>query len=587
MKDFFKYLLATLTGLIAFSVISVFVFIGIIGTIASMADKEVTVKSNSVLHLKIQGDIVERKSNSPFEDFVFPGQDDQIRVMGLNEILSCIDKASRDESIKGILINPAYFNAGTSTIDEIRDAIFKFKESGKFVVAYAGNYTQKGYYLASAADKVYMNPQGILDIRGLAAEYTFFKKGLDKLGIDVTIFKVGTYKSAIEPFMTDKMSDPSREQTTELINDLWNEIKANIAVARGIEPTVVEQFANDGMAFANQELGVTAKLLDDLKYTDQVIAEINTLCERDEDAKPNLVQVKKYAKVQVKKDKAFTSKKIALVYAQGGIDDGSSDGINSAKLSESIREARQDSTVKAIVLRVNSPGGSAFGSEQIWREVELAKEGKPVIISMGDVAASGGYYIACAGHTIMARPTTITGSIGIFGMIPNFKGVTDKLGITFDGVKTNEYADLMSVVRPMNDTEKRLMQAWVERGYATFTQRCADGRNTTTEAIDKVGQGRVWSGLDAKEVGLVDKFGGINDAIALAAEMAGLENYRLVEYPKEKEFFQQLMEDLQARVQTSVLKMQLGEKYELYRMATKYHGLSGLQARMPFGIDIN
>lgn len=585
MKDFFKYLLATITGLFVFSIIGTLIFIGIIAGIASMGNKEVVVKSSSILQLKLQGEIVERKADNPFEDINFGGND-QMKIFGLNDILSNIKKAKTDPDIKGIFLNPGVFNAGISTLKEIKEALEDFKESGKFVIAYAGNYSQAGYYLATSAHKVYLNPQGMLDLRGLSANYMFFKKALDKLGIETNIFKVGKYKSAIEPFINDKMSDPSKEQSTALINSLWKSMKSDLASDRGIDENVITNFVDKGLMFSNQELTVTSGLIDDLKYVDQIITELNDSCGKDADAKPNFISFKKYSKSNVKSDGKFSRNKIAMIYAVGGIDDGSNDGINSAKLSETIRKARNDSSIKAIVLRINSPGGSAFGSEQIWREIELAKEGKPIIVSMGDVAASGGYYIACSAHSIVARPTTITGSIGIFGMIPNFKGLTDKIGLSFDGVKTNEYADLLSVVRPMSVSEKNMLQMWVERGYKTFTTRCADGRNTTPEAINEVAQGRVWSGSDAKEVGLIDKFGGINTAIELAAEMAGIEEYRIVELPKEKEFFEKLMEDLSAKVQTTALKMQLGEHYELYNTLNKYRGLSGLQARMPFEVEI-
>lgn len=585
MKDFFKYVLATFIGLLVFSIIGGLITVGIIGGIATMGEKEVQVEPNSVLHIELQGDIVERKSNNPFEDISFGGQND-IKFIGLNDIRSSIYKAKFDDNIKGIYLTPGIFTCGFSTAAEIKEALDDFKTSGKFVIAYAGNYTQMGYYIASSADKVYLNPQGMIDLRGLTVNYMFFKNAMDKLGIKANIFKVGKYKSAIEPFINEEMSTYSREQSEVLINSIWETIKIKIAEDRSITADDIEDFANKGMMFSNQEVTVSAGLIDDLKYTDQIIKELNDSCKQKETAKPKFVALKKYNKVSVKTDKEYSRNKIAFIYATGGIDDGSSDGIKSGKLSAAIREARNDSTVKGIVLRVNSPGGSAFGSEQIWREVELAKEGKPVIVSMGDVAASGGYYISCGAHSIMARPSTITGSIGIFGMIPNFKGFTDKLGITFDGVKTNEYADLTSVIRPMSESEKQMLQNWVERGYNTFLTRCADGRKTSKEAINTVGQGRVWSGVDAKQVNLIDKFGGIDDAITLAAEMAGVDQYRIEEFPKQKDFFQQLIEDLSMKVETSVLKMQMGEHYELYKILLKYKGLSGLQARMPYELNI-
>ncbi|MFB6320417.1 signal peptide peptidase SppA [Saccharicrinis sp. FJH54] len=585
MKDFFKYVLATFTALFLFSVIGFFISVLVIGGIAAMGEKEVQVKPNSVLNLKVQGQIVERKADNPLEDLLFSNQD-EIRMMGLNEIRSSIYKAKFDPNIKGIYLNPGLFSCGISTVEEIKDYIEDFKTTGKFVIAYSGNYSQLGYYLAASADKVYMNPQGMLEIRGLSANYTFFKKAMDKLGIEANIFKVGKYKSAIEPFINDQMSQYSKEQSEVLINSLWGTYKDRLAKDRNITDKVLEDFAQQGLMLSNQEVAVTAGLIDDLKYADQILAELNDSCDRKESAEPNFISLQKYTKANVKTDRKYSRNKIAFIYASGGIDDGSNDGIKSGELAASIRDARTDTTVKAIVLRVNSPGGSAYGSEQIWRELELAKEGKPLIVSMGDVAASGGYYISCNAHTIMARPSTITGSIGIFGMIPNFKGLTDKIGVTFDGVKTNEYADLMSVVRPMTQSEKNMLQAWVERGYNTFLTRCADGRNKTPEEINEIGQGRVWSGEDAKKIDLIDKFGGIDDAIALAAEMAGLKEYRLMELPEQKDFFQQLIDDLSAEVKTSMLEMRMGENYEIYKKLIHYKGLSGLQARMPYELNI-
>ncbi|MFB6343357.1 signal peptide peptidase SppA [Saccharicrinis sp. FJH62] len=585
MKDFFKYVLASFTALFVFSIIGFFLTLMVIGGIAAMGEKEVQVKPNSVLNLKIQGQIVERKIDNPIEDLIYSEQD-QIRMMGLNEIRSSIYKAKFDPNIKGIYLNPGLFSCGISTVDEIKDYIEDFKTTGKFVIAYSGNYSQLGYYLAASADKVYMNPQGMLELRGLSANYTFFKKAMDKLGIEANIFKVGKYKSAIEPFINDQMSKYSKEQSEVLVNSLWGTLKDRLAKDRNITDKVLDDFAQEGMMLSNQEMTVSSGLIDDLKYTDQIVAELNDSCGRKETAEPNFISLQKYTKANVKTDKEYSRNKIAFIYAAGGIDDGSNDGIKSGELAASIRKARTDSTVKAIVLRVNSPGGSAYGSEQIWRELELAKEGKPLIVSMGDVAASGGYYISCNAHTILARPSTITGSIGIFGMIPNFKGLTDKIGVTFDGVKTNEYADLMSVVRPMTQSEKNMLQAWVERGYNTFLTRCANGRNKTIEEINEIGQGRVWSGEDAKNIDLIDKFGGVNDAINLAAEMAGLESYRLVELPEQKDFFQQLIEDLSTEVKTSMLEMRMGENYEIYKKLIHYKGLSGLQARMPYELNI-
>lgn len=586
MKDFFKYLLATLVGLFLFSILSVFLTIGLFAGIAAMGDKEVVVKDNTVFHLKLQGDIVEKRTPSPFEDFTLPGEEEVVREMGLNRILACIKKAKTDDKISGILLNPGMFRAGFSSLQEIRAALEDFKATDKFLISYASNYTQAGYYLATVADTVYLNPLGITEVRGLSGEYTFFKKAMDKWGIKANIVKVGRYKSAIEPFSLDEMSDRSREQTEVIIGSLWSHYKTTVAESRNVQPALIEKYASEGLSFGDNQFLVKTGLIDDLLYTDQVSEKLNILCDKSLDETPELISVKNYNKVPATGKKGYVKEKIAVIYAVGGIDDGSSNGINSRKLAESIRKARKDESVKAIVLRVNSPGGSAFGSEQVWREVMLAREGKPFIASMGDVAASGGYYIACAAHTIIAQPTTITGSIGIFGMFPDFEGLTDKIGISFDRVKTHEYSDMPNVFREMSGDEHRILQRYVERGYDVFLDRCAEGRHTTKEKINELGEGRVWVGADAKEKGLIDKLGGINDAIALAAEMAGLENYRIKEFPKDKEFIQMLLENLQTSVNTQFMKARLGEQYELYERFVRFKGLSGIQARAPYELNI-
>lgn len=588
MKDFFKYLLATITGLILFSFIAFLLMFAIIAGMASMGEQEVIVKENTVLHLKLQGNIVDKKQPNPFDDLNFLGNDDMVREMGMNQILSCINKAAVDDDISGILLNPGMFSTGMSTLKEIREALERYKESGKFLIAYASNYTQGGYYVASVADTVLLNPLGILEIRGLTGQYTFFKKAMDKLGIKANIVKVGTYKSAIEPFTREEMSPKSREQTEVLIQGLWAHFKAVVSEGRQINPELIEKYAEEGMTFGDNQFLLRSGLIDALMYDDEVTSKLNVLSGKDADAKENLISVRKYYKApEPKRDKKeFTRDKIAVIFAQGGIDDGSNNGIKSRKLSETIRKARKDKNIKAIVLRVNSPGGSAFGSEQVWREVVLAREEKPFIASMGNVAASGGYYIACAAHTIMAQPTTITGSIGIFGMFPDFEGLTNKLGISFDYVKTHDYADMPNVMREMSGDEHRLLQRYVARGYDTFLERCAEGRHTTKEKIDVVAQGRVWTGADAKEKGLVDKLGGLHDAVELAAEMAGLENYRIKEMPKEKELLELILEDFQNSVSQGWMRFKLGGQYDLYEQFVRYQGLSGIQARAPYELKV-
>lgn len=589
MKNFFSSMLGSLAALFIYSFLSIIIGIVIIAGIAAGATKSETpeVKNNSILELRLQGEIVERLSEEDelFANFTFPGQSDAITIQGLNTILTAIDNAAKDENITGIYVFSDIFSAGFSTCKEIRDALIHFKDSSdKFVIAYADTYTQKGYYIASAADKVYLNPMGMLDLHGLSSTRTYLKKTLEKIGVEMTVVKHGKYKSAVEPFTSDKMSKESKEQTTQLLDVIWNIYCQEVAESRELNTNMLNLYADKMMALQKQELLVNYKLVDDLVYYDEILDELKTLSNRTEKQKLHRIKTSKYAKTITNNKE--TKDKIAVIYAEGTIDGNSNDGIDSKKLSDEIRKARNDEDVKAIVLRINSPGGSAYGSEQIWREVTLAKEGKPFIVSMGDVAASGGYYIACAAHSIVAQPSTITGSIGIFGMFPNISKLNNKLALSFDGVQTNKMGDFMNPNRPTTGEEKRILQTYIDRGYDTFVNRCAEGRNMPYDAIDAIAQGRVWSGTDAKEIGLVDKLGNIQDAIDLAAEMSGLEDYKIQQLPKSKSVVESLMESLQGQVKTGILKMQFGEAYKLYQHIENIKGMQGIQARMPYELEI-
>jgi len=587
MKNFLSSMLGSLVALFIFSFLSFFLSIALIVGISANASKGKApeVKSNSILELRLQGEIVERLSEEDemLANFSFPGQEDQIKVQALNNILRAVDSAATDDNIKGIYLRADMFSAGFSTSKEIRDALLKFKESGKFVVAYADSYSQKAYYIASAADKVYMNPMGMLDLHGLSSQTMYVKNTLEKVGIEMTVVKHGKYKSAVEPFLTDKMSDASREQTTELLHDIWGIYRSEVATARGLSPENIDAYADLMMGLQKPELSLKYQLVDGLKYYDEMLDELKALSGRDGDKKVRRILTSKYAKTLVSQEK--NKDEIAVIYAVGAID-GGSEGINSKKLSANIRKAREDEDIKAIVLRVNSPGGSAYGSEQIWREISLAKEGKPVIVSMGDVAASGGYYISCAAHSIVAQPSTITGSIGIFGAFPNVSKLDEKLGLTFDGVQTNKMADFLNPNRPVTAEERQMLQNFIERGYDTFISRCADGRLMSKAEIDEIGQGRVWSGEDAKEIGLVDQLGNLDDAIALAAEMSGLEAYSIKELPEAKSFMETLIENLNTQAKATMLKIRYGEAYHLYEYAERVKGMQGIQARMAFDLEI-
>lgn len=586
MKDFFKYLLATVLGGLIVAFLFFFIAIGIVAGIASMGDAEVKIKENTLLLLKLEGAVVERASNDPFED-VMSNISGTPATEGLNQILANIEKAKRDSNIKGILLEAGMLSAGYATIEEIRNALIDFKESGKFIYSFAPIYTQKAYYLASVADKVYLTPGGMLEFKGINSEQVYFKGALNKLGIEMQVFKHGKYKSAVEPFINDKMSDAAREQTQVYIGSIWNHLLKKVAEARSVDQKQLDAFANEMPMFRNQQLLIDNGLIDGLKYKDEVIDELKEKLTIKQSDDINAVTNKKYAKVYVEKaEKGIAKDKIAVIYAEGEID-GTSKGIDSEKLSKTIREARRDSSIKAIVLRINSPGGSALGSEIIWREVKLAKETKPLIVSMGDLAASGGYYIACAADTIIAHPTTLTGSIGIFGMIPNTKGLTDKLGITFDGAKTNKFADMPALNRPFNSDEKEIMQAYIEMGYDLFIGRCADGRNTSKAAIDSVGQGRVWTGENATSLKLVDELGGIKRAIEVAKNRAGLTKYRIVELPAQEDPFAMLMKDLSGDARAYLESAFLGEDAKYLQTLRNLRSAYPIQTRMPFDLNVN
>jgi len=588
MIKFFKYLLATVIGSLLSIVILVLIAVGFVAALTASADQEVTVKSNTILQLKLEGEISERSNEDPFSELLASLSDAPAKE-GLNRILQNINKAKRDPNITGILLESGMMNAGYATIEEIRNALIDFKTSGKFVYSYAPVYTQKAYYLASAADKVYLTPGGMLEFKGLFAERTFFKGTLDKLGIEMQIFKHGKFKSAVEPFTLEQMSDASRLQTEVYINSMWDFLVAKIADSRHLTTTQVNDEASKMSLFLGDSAIKQSGLIDSLIYKDELLTLLKTKTNTPEKDDLNAISNAKYAKVYVSKDddKEYIKEKIAIIYAEGEIDGGGSrDGINSDKLSKTIREARRDSSIKAIVLRINSPGGSALGSEIIWREVKLARQTKPVIVSMGDLAASGGYYIACEADYIVAHPTTLTGSIGIFGLIPNTKGLMDKIGLTFDGVKTNEFADMPSVTRPFRKEEQMMLQAYVEKGYQTFITRCADGRKTSKDSIDAIGQGRVWSGQNALGIHLVDELGGINRAIEVAKEKANLKNYRLVELPEIPDAFEQFIKDMSGDARMFIGKSIMGDDYKHLQLLENLKHSAQIQARMPYNINV-
>jgi protease-4 len=588
MKQFLKFTLASVLGVIIAGILMVFLFIGVISAMLAGSDEPRQIDGNSVLMLKFDHQIVDRAPKNPLEGLdlgMFGGN----KTVGLNDILDCIRKAKTDNNIKGIYLNPMSIDAGMASVEEIRQALKDFKTSGKFIYAYGEYLTQKAYYLVTVADTLALNPQGSVDFRGLGGERSFYKNALEKLGVEIQIVRHGKFKSAVEPYILEKMSDENKLQTETYLKSIWNEMLTDISASRKMGFDELNDIADMVASFRKADFAKQKNLVDCLKYKDQVISDLKKLTDTPEGSDVKAVDIYNYIKVpEIRTTTGMARKKIAVIYASGGIDTGMSDeDIDSEELSKAIREARRDSSIKAIVLRINSPGGSAYGSEVIWREVKLAAEVKPVVASMGDVAASGGYYIAAAADTILADRTTITGSIGIFGMVPNIRNLmTNKLGITTDVVMTNEHSDMISMTRPMSAFERDLMQQAIEDGYNTFISRVADGRKIDKTAVDAVGQGRVWAAPNAKENQLIDTYGGLTDAIALAKQMAKLDHFRIVNLPKQKDPFEELIKELSGSAQARFMKDEMGEGYKYYQQLKGIMAQKGIQARMPYDIDI-
>jgi len=601
MKQFFKFMLASIAGTIISMFLFFLIFIIVIGGAISAAfsdlDKssQVTkVDDNTVLHIELNEPIVDRGPEDQF-NFNF-GMFNAASPLGLNQILANIEKAKTDDRVPGIFLDMTFVSAGMATVDEIRNALIDFKTSGKWIVSYSEVYSQKAYYLASVADEIYVYPEGMVDFRGLNAGVTFFKGALDKLGIEAQIIR-GTnnkFKSAVEPFIMDEMSQANRAQTEQWLGSIWTNMKQRIADARNISETDLQAIV-DEYQIQRPSDAVQKGLISCTLHYDELIALLIEKTETEDEKDLKSVTLRKYIKASKPGGTGFDFKKdkIAIIYASGAINsgEGMDEAIGSETFAKAIREARRDSSVKAIVLRVNSPGGSALASDVIWRETLLAKNAKPLVVSMGDVAASGGYYISAAADKIFAMPNTITGSIGVFGMLPNMKGfLTNKLGITFDGVKTGQFADFGDVSRPLTDAEYTILQNSVDRIYDTFLSRVSEGRDMSTEKIDSIGQGRVWSGTDALGLDLIDEYGGLEAAVAEAAKLAGLEDYARKEYPKRKDPIEKLMEDFGMNISQSFINAQLGEDKELIKYFEEIRELKdmrGIQTRIPYLINVN
>jgi protease-4 len=590
MKEFIKFTMATVTGIVITAIVGFFLLMMIIGAIIASSEKQVTVSNNSMLMLKLDNQIVDRAPDDPFADFEIPGFA-MIRKMGLKDILYALDKAVDDNRIKCIYLNVSAFNGGMAAAEEIRDALAAFREkSDKPIYAYSDIYDQMSYYIASVADRIVLNPQGAIDFRGLGGEVMFYKNAFEKLGIQMQVIRHGKFKSAVEPYMLEKMSPENREQRMVYLNSMWNHLLTGISQARNIPVDSLNHLADQVMTFRRGHQALESGMVDTLLYKDQVLDELRKITGTSPKKGIPSVSVADYARIPVKKGNVTKNKldKIAVLYASGEISPlAGDDGINGEKFSREVRKVRQDSSYKAIVLRIDSPGGSAYDSEIIWREVKLAAEEKVVVVSMSNVAASGGYYIACAANKIVAQPNTITGSIGVFGLIPNAgELLSKKLGITFDVVKTNEHSDMPSVTRPMDAFESSLMQENVEETYALFVSRVADGRKMELSAVDAIGQGRVWSGENALKIGLVDTLGGLDVAVSEAARMAGIDHYRIVSLPEMVDPFTMLMKGGSRNVRTWFLRNELGEAWPLYEQVKKVSGMKGLYTRMPYDIQI-
>lgn len=591
MRDFLKMMFASVAGFIIasviFSLISMLIVFGMIGSMADTlgSQQSVSIQQNSVLNLKLDGVIQERVAESdPLTELM----NRSVVPMGLNDIVGAIRKAKNNDNIKGIYLDSRMFSASSATLSEIRLELESFKESGKFIVSYADNYIQSGYLLASVSDKVAINPQGTLDLHGLSSTPLFYKDALDKLGVEVELFKVGTYKSYAEPFTQTEMSDANREQVSSYLNDIWGEMRGQVANSRGISTEQVDAIADEFSMFKKSDFLLANNLVDTVLYESEMKDYLRELLNLGKDAKIPSVSVADMKKVKSGSIKK-SSNSIGLLYAVGGITSGSgSSGIQDKYLINQIEKLRKDKDIKAVVLRINSGGGSAYASEQIWKAMEELKAEKPVVVSMGDVAASGGYYIASNADKIVASPTTVTGSIGIFGLIPNFSGTLNKIGVSSDVVKTNELSDFGNISRKFNEKESALMQEYINNGYDLFLTRCADGRGMPKDSLAKYAEGRVWTGTQAKEIGLVDELGGVQDAIKIAADLANLgKSYAVYEYPKMKTAIEELLNKNKEEIIAKSAKEWLGGNYDIFMMLKDIDTQDFMQARIPYDLNIN
>jgi len=585
--SFIKRVLSTVTGIFVFLIICFFGILLLGVLFSSESDDLVKVRSNSVLELKLDFPINDYAGKTKFVEYPFLNED---KKNGLFNIIDAINYAETDDKIKGISIDNNFINAGISQTKALRGALDKFKASGKFVVAYGDMYSQKDYYLSSVADTIYLNPVGMMEFKGLYTERLYFKDFQEKSGFKMEVVRLGKYKSAVEPFVASEMSDNNREQISVYLNSLWNEMKLDISKSRSIPVDRLNRIA-DSLLARNPNLAKSSNLIDKIAYHDEYLNGMKYALGIDSEKDLNLIEVADYSEYASNKLKAnYNKNKIAVIFAEGDImyADGEKGIVGHGAINRSLQKARKDDKIKAIVLRVNSPGGSALASELIWREIELTKKVKPVIVSMGDLAASGGYYIASNAHKIIAEPTTITGSIGVFGMLPNGKNLADNMGINAEQVVTNKNAVTYSFFEPLNTEQRRFIKEGILDIYDLFSKRVAEGRNLTREQVETIAQGRVWTGADAVKNGLVDELGGLDLALKYAAEAADIQDYKIKEFPVFEKNLDKMLEDLGlAKAKKTILAEELGEEnYKLLKEVKRLSQKKGAQLSFPFSTEI-
>ncbi len=596
MKDFLKYTLATIVGILLLAlIVGIFSLLTLTG-LASMSSVSEPIQSNSVMVIDLDGMLDERSVDNPFAEFMGSGNES----LGLNDLLTSIKSAKENDDIKGIFIKVGSFSGGTpATLQELRDALVDFKKSKKFIASYGDNYGQGAYYLCSVADSLLINPEGMVELAGMSLSTMYYKNLMAKVGVKAQVFKVGTYKSAVEPYLLDDMSEPNREQLTVLTDEIWDEMLEDISKSRKLSKENLDALVDSGLVFKDAKYYVKNKIVDKLVFSDGVEAVVKNMMKNDKNKDGEYFETK-FANVANSANnapKSMSGDIVAVYYATGDIvqDEsptsfGSDEQIVGSKVVKDLKKLADDDDIKAVVLRVNSPGGSAYASEQIWHQVMNIKSKKPIVVSMGGYAASGGYYISCAADWIVAEPTTLTGSIGIFGMFPDASELmNDKLGLNVATVKTNEFADIGGYYRPFNEKESALLQGYINRGYELFTKRCADGRGLSQDSIKVIGEGRVWTGVHAKKLGLVDQLGSLEDAIAVAKKKAKIEECTVKDYPAQKSFIEQLMEDKtpENSIAETQLKQALGDFYDIYREAKTIQSKDRIQAALPYKLKFN